>query len=452
MAFSDLFKRGKKTDRAEPHTDIPEDDIPTLDSSLPEGSLAQAATQAHFRGRESADEIESMPPDEGLPSVNRSSAGSNLARNVGYAAAGLVGIALLVVVNSPKTPKASQVASKSQSVQADPDKVSSAKIPPLQLPDVAPPPPIATPPAGQSQSVLSAMTGVPAHGDAQPIGVVGAGNRATARGGKTPPDWTERKMSGEGSMLIGANGMGGGGGGVTPIMAPGRGHGDDDEAEANLVGGGGKSDLGQRLEGTTFKPAKASLLKDRSFLITKGTALDCALETAIDTTLPGILTCRLTRDVYSDNGQVLLMERGTQMVGEQSGNVRQGQARVFALWSRAKTPKGVIVNLNSPGTDSLGRSGLEGWVDRHFAERFGAAIMMSFIKGTIDGYVAKQSQNSGSTNVYGNVANSGERIIEEVLKSTVNIPPTIIKNQGDHIQIMVARDLDFSTVYGLSAE
>jgi type IV secretion system protein VirB10 len=37
----------------------------------------------------------------------------------------------------------------------------------------------------------------------------------------------------------------------------------------------------------------------------------------------------------------------------------------------------------------------------------------------------------------------------EVLKSTVNIAPTVTKNNGDRIEILVARDLDFRSVYEL---
>lgn len=37
----------------------------------------------------------------------------------------------------------------------------------------------------------------------------------------------------------------------------------------------------------------------------------------------------------------------------------------------------------------------------------------------------------------------------EVLRSTINIPPTVTKQHGDRIAVLVARDLDFRSVYEL---
>jgi type IV secretion system protein VirB10 len=103
------------------------------------------------------------------------------------------------------------------------------------------------------------------------------------------------------------------------------------------------------------------------------------------------------------------------------------------------------VPLASSGTDELGRSGLSGEVNRHFFERFGAALLISIIDGAVQGAVAEQSR--GGTVIYSPQASSD--VMEEVLKGTVNIPPTITKAQGDRIQVLVARDLDFRSVYDL---
>ena len=109
-----------------------------------------------------------------------------------------------------------------------------------------------------------------------------------------------------------------------------------------------------------------------------------------------------------------------------------------------KLTTGVVVPLASPGTDELGRSGLAGEVNRHFLQRFGAAILVSVIDGAVQSAV--QSGNRGAA-IYN--PTSTESVLTEILKNTIAIAPTVTKRNGDRIQILVARDLDFRTVYEL---
>ena len=62
-----------------------------------------------------------------------------------------------------------------------------------------------------------------------------------------------------------------------------------------------------------------------------------------------IYRCIVSKDVYSANGQTLLIERGSKIIGEQTSALLQGQARVFVLWNELETPTGVKVPLASPG-------------------------------------------------------------------------------------------------------
>ena len=189
----------------------------------------------------------------------------------------------------------------------------------------------------------------------------------------------------------------------------------------------------------------ASVLPTRRFLLAKGAFIDCTLETAIDSTLPGMTTCITATDTFSADGSIVLLERGTKLVGETRGQVAQGSSRIFVLWDEARTPTGVVVPLSSPGTDELGRSGLTGEVNRHFWDRFGAAILLTVINGAVQGAV--QSQSTGSSVIVSPTTTSD--VMTEVLRSTINIPPTVTKAQGDRIEVFVARDVDFRPVYAL---
>jgi type IV secretion system protein VirB10 len=194
------------------------------------------------------------------------------------------------------------------------------------------------------------------------------------------------------------------------------------------------------------RAASAELGSAQRMLLPKGAFIDCTLETAIDSTLPGLTTCVTATDTFSADGRVVLLERGTKLVGETRGQMQQGSSRVFVLWNEARTPTGVVVPLDSPGADELGRSGLPGQVERHFWERFGAAILISTIDGGVQ--AAVQSSNRGSGTVIYSPAGPQD-VMSEVLKNTLNVPPTVIKRNGDRIQILVARAVDFSRVYEL---
>ena len=203
--------------------------------------------------------------------------------------------------------------------------------------------------------------------------------------------------------------------------------------------------LAALLRPTVTRTAQASVLPTQRLLLPKGAFIDCTLETAIDSTLPGMTTCVTATDTFSADGEVVLLERGTQLVGETRGEVRQGQARVFVLWTEARTPTGVVVPLDSPGTDALGRSGLTGTVNTHFWARFGAAILVS----VIDAGVQAGVQSTGNGTVIVNPSTS-ENVMTGVLQSTVDIPPTITVAPGTRVQVLVARNVDFRSVYRLA--
>ncbi|MFG1210272.1 type IV secretion system protein VirB10 [Xanthobacter flavus] len=197
---------------------------------------------------------------------------------------------------------------------------------------------------------------------------------------------------------------------------------------------------------TRLEGSRAGTLGNRDFIVAMGTSIPCILETALSSDQPGFTSCVINRDVLSDNGRVVLMEKGTQIVGEYRGGLRRGQARLFVLWNRAKTPKGVIITLASPATDALGRAGMDGYVDTHWWERFGSALLLSIVS---DAAQLAQTQLQQNDIQVQNTTNAGQQAAAIAVEQSINIPPTLLKHQGELVSIFVARDLDFASVYSL---
>ena len=208
------------------------------------------------------------------------------------------------------------------------------------------------------------------------------------------------------------------------------------------------SRFASQLNPTQTIGVRAMRRANSDYLLAKGTNIPCTLQTRIVTTQAGFTRCIVNKDVYSANGKVLLVERGSKVTGEQTAALLQGQARVFALWNEVETPYGVRINLASPSAGQLGEAGIGANVKYHFWQRFGGAIMISLI-GDLGNYAGnrKNSNGNGQTFNFDNTSQSAQDMATEALKNSINIPPTGYVNQGSFINIIVARDVDFGGVY-----
>lgn len=213
-----------------------------------------------------------------------------------------------------------------------------------------------------------------------------------------------------------------------------------------------RGSLGGALQATQMASARGYQLRDPSLTLTQGSFIDCTLITAINSSQPGMTSCVLSRNVFSTNGRTLLLERGSRLVGQyQSGQLRAGMKRIFVLWTRAETPHGVLIDLDSPGTDSLGRSGIVGKVNNHFWERFGSAMLVSVVDDVITAALQNQpkADNGGTSISFNSTGQSTKSAAAVIVENTVNIPPTVDIAQGARVGVFVSRDLYFGDVYQL---
>lgn len=259
---------------------------------------------------------------------------------------------------------------------------------------------------------------------------------------------------------------------------------------------------------TATAQISAAQLGSRSFVLTKGSFIPCVLETQLISNVFGMTSCIVTHHVYSDDGKIILLERGSKATGNYGSNLRNGDTRLAVVWDRIKSPKGVVIDINSPATDGLGAMGVAGTIDKHWMERIGGAVLLSLLQDTvqyagsslayhnyikqqqnlnesqnqlrsnseqtsttisdpktgISTTVTKQSSNgplnNGTNNsnsqlasppVFGtqNTSKQGGVIAEQVLSASINAAPTLYKNRGDLVYIFVANDLWFDSVYQL---
>jgi len=181
---------------------------------------------------------------------------------------------------------------------------------------------------------------------------------------------------------------------------------------------------------------QASALANRSDTVAQGALIPAVLETAFDSTSPGLARAIVSRDVRGFDGTRILIPRGSRLIGEYGSDVASGQKRALITWTRLIRPDGVMIALDSPATDTLGRGGVEAHVNSHLFQRFLNAILRTSVD--IGGAIATRAVTGPLiVAVPGAMGSSG------AIAPSAQITPRLSIPAGKSISVFVARDLEF---------
>jgi type IV secretion system protein VirB10 len=165
----------------------------------------------------------------------------------------------------------------------------------------------------------------------------------------------------------------------------------------------------------------------------------------MSTDLGGFISSVVTHNIYSSNGEKLIIPFGSIATGRYPAGLKKGMNLVFTVWEDIRTPCGTTIHLQSPGTSPMGLPGQKVDIDYHIAERFGASMMLSLINAGVS--MAGGFATQGNSQAISDIQNNINKSSEIALQDSIGIKPTGYAKAGQEIAILVARDLDFKSAF-----
>ncbi|WP_343517437.1 VirB10/TraB/TrbI family type IV secretion system protein [Citrobacter freundii] len=190
--------------------------------------------------------------------------------------------------------------------------------------------------------------------------------------------------------------------------------------------------------------------------VPENTAIPCSLDYRFVSDRAGKIRCTIAEDIWSASGNTKLIEKGTTATGiYQTGTetgMTHGQGRAFLIITKLRTrlpPYLDIPLIDTRAAGELGEAGVDGWIDTHFRERFGGALLVGMIPDIGAWASNSASQKDRNTDYTENSRQAMADMARTTLENSINIPPTLYKNQGEIINLITGQDIDFSGIYTL---
>jgi type IV secretory pathway VirB10-like protein len=180
----------------------------------------------------------------------------------------------------------------------------------------------------------------------------------------------------------------------------------------------------------------------QEYRLFEGTVLETVLTNRLDGTFSGPINCMVTTDVYSRNGQRLLIPQGSRVLGDVRKVETFGDTRLAVVFHRLLMPDGYSVSLDGfHGLNQIGETGLQDQVNHHYLEVFGVSIALGLVAGFSQANTSYGAAESATDAYRQGMASSLSQSSMHILDRYLNVLPTITIREGHRVKVYLSDDL-----------
>jgi type IV secretion system protein VirB10 len=143
-----------------------------------------------------------------------------------------------------------------------------------------------------------------------------------------------------------------------------------------LINGGSKTAVATKAAAIANSVKKdTSVDYSKYYVLNRGKIIDAIIETALNTDTGGEVRAIITKDVYADHGDFILIPRGSEILGSYQADFSSG--RMDIKWTRLNLEDDYYLDLAESSVDNLGRKGVQGRLDEKNQEKLVNTVFVS---------------------------------------------------------------------------
>lgn len=210
-------------------------------------------------------------------------------------------------------------------------------------------------------------------------------------------------------------------------------------------------------EAIGYKRNSSTYPVDMSRVVTMDKPIPAVIKIPIDTRNPSRAVATVERDIYGGDGRLVVIERGSTLIGTVQSVSSTGEEKVSIAWERLVRPDGAAFAFEASSGDAMGRAGVPAHLNNRWFERFGTTMLMSALNvGVTLGLNGSQQTitsvspfGAGSANVSQDARSVATQqfredtqpLIQQFTEEQLALPPIRTVPVGTRITVFPSTDL-----------